>query len=91
MKFEGADVGKSEIRITGTCVVDTPNISGEAEVSIDDRIRAVGEFRVVGVRFVVDEKTGEVTRQQLVKPIDIQLCPFDPSDPSDDGILRARP
>lgn len=86
--FEGAAVESATVQITGTCTVDADN---DVLVSIDDRVRLVGEYRVVGVQFVVDPKTGDTVRKQVLKPIAIQLCPWDPNDPTDDGIVRARP
>jgi hypothetical protein len=71
--------------------IGNPLIPADIVISTDDRVRLVGEYRVVGVRHDVDDKTGEVIRIQILKPISIQLCPWDPSDPTDDGIVRARP
>jgi hypothetical protein len=86
--FEGAAVEGASIKISGNCPVESAD---DVLISIDDRVRLVGEYRVVGVNFKVDPKTGDTIREQLLKPISVQLCPWDPSDPTDDGIVRARP
>lgn len=86
--FEKAPVSRTEIKISGQCAVNTFD---EVEVSLDDRLRVVGEFRVVKVLHYVD-KAGEVVRQQVIAPIsDLELVPWDPADPTDDGIVRVRP
>lgn len=86
-KFEGAEVSATMIKISGKSEVES---SEDIVISTDDRVRLVGEYRVVRVNHFVDEKTGEVHREQVLKPISIQLCPWDPADPTDDGIVRAR-
>lgn len=85
--FEGAHVMSTQTKITGTVPVE----SGEdMVVSIDDRVRLVGEYRVVGVNFAVDPKTGDTIRVQMLKPIVVQPTPWDPANPHDDGVIRAR-
>jgi hypothetical protein len=86
--FEGAVVTTSTTKISGACPIDEAETKA---MSIDDRVRLVGEYRVVGVSFKVDTKTGDTVREHLLKPVQIELCAWDPSDPSDDGIIRARP
>lgn len=86
--FEKAPVSAAAIKISGTVSVDTYQ---DTIVSLDDRVRLVGEYRVVGVNFKVDEKTGETKREQILRPINLQLCPWDPADPNDQGIVKARP
>lgn len=86
--FEKAPVSRTEIKISGQCAVNTYD---EVEVSLDDRMRVVGEFRVVKVLHYVD-KAGAVVRQQVIAPItDLELVPWDPADPTDNGIVRVRP
>ena len=86
--FEKAPVSRTEIKISGQCAVNTFD---EVAVGLDDRLRVVGEFRVVKVLHYVD-KAGEVVRQQVIAPIsDLELVPWDPADPTDDGIVRVRP
>ncbi len=87
-KFEGAVVESTNTKIAGTAPIDADD---HLVLSIDDRVRMVGEYRVVGVRFSVDPKTGDTVREQILKPIELALCPWDPADPTDDGIVRARP
>jgi hypothetical protein len=86
--FERATVQATEIRISGQCSIDT---HGELTVSLDDLIRAVGVFRVVKINHFVN-KAGDVVRQQVLAPVeDLEVVPFDSSNPNDDGIVRARP
>lgn len=87
--FEKAPVTKTEIKISGACTVDTRD---EVTVSLDDRLRVCGEFRVTKVNHYVDPKTGDVIRQHVIAPIDdLELVPWNAADPNDDGIVRARP
>lgn len=86
--FEGAPVQETRMKISGRSDIEE---SDGIVISTDDRVRLVGEYRVTGVRHYVDEKTGNLVREQVLKPLNIQLCPWDPSDPSDSGIVRARP
>jgi hypothetical protein len=85
-RFEGRTVDAASIRIVGTMPTDElPPIT----VSVDDTVRLVGEYRVVGVRHYVDPKTGDLIREQVLKPLVLDTMPWDTSDPSDDGIIRA--
>lgn len=86
--FEGAPVQETRMKISGRSDIED---SDGIVISTDDRVRLVGEYRVTGVRHYVDEKTGNLVREQVLKPLSIQLCPWDPSDPQDNGIVRARP
>lgn len=87
-EFEKAKVSKTEIKISGACAVNTRD---ETMVSLDDRLRICGEFRVVKVNHYVD-KNGDVVRQQVIAPIDdLDLVPWNPMDPNDNGIVSARP
>ncbi len=86
--FEGASITSTSMKITGTVEVDAAE---DLVISLDDRVRLVGEYRVVGVTFKVDPKTGDTIREQILKPIEVQLCPWDPTDPTDNGIVKARP
>lgn len=86
--FEKANVTKTEIKISGACAIES---FGEITVGLDDRVRAVGEFRVAQVRHYVN-KEGDVVRQQILSPIgELVLSPWDSCDPNDDGIVRVRP
>jgi hypothetical protein len=87
LEFEKSQVATVVTKISGATSVD----SFDQVISIDDRIRVVGEFKVVGVDFSV-AKDGSIVRTQKVAPCgDLVLVPWDPSDPSDQGIVRARP
>lgn len=87
-QFEKANVTKTEIKVTGACGIET---FGEISVGLDDRLRAVGEFRVVKVMHYVN-KEGDVVRQHILAAIgELVLSPWDSTDPSDDGIVRVRP
>lgn len=86
--FEEAPVNRTEIKLAGATAVNT---NDGIEISLDDRIRVVGEFRVSKVTHYVDQKTGDVVRQQTIVAVnDLELTPFDPGDPNDDGIVRVR-
>ena len=87
-EFERAKVSSTEIKISGACSIET---HGELQVSLDDLVRAVGVFRVTKVNHFVN-KSGEVVRQQVLAPVeDLVVVPFDAANPTDDGIVRARP
>lgn len=85
-KFEGVPVDSAEITISGLT-----KLSGTTTpvIGVDDRVRLVGEFKCVGVRHQVD-KQGNLVRTQVLTAIDVEPCAWDPSDPTDDGVLRAR-
>ncbi len=85
--FEGQVVHGTEITIKGMAVVET---LGGVVVGIDDRIRLVGEMRCISVSHKPN-KDGELVRVMVLKPANLELAPWDPADPDDDGILRARP
>lgn len=86
-EFERAQVTTIVTKVSGATVIDDHG----QQVSLDDRIRVVGEFRVKSVMFDT-AKDGSVVRIQTVTPIgDLTLVPWDPKDPNDNGIVRARP
>ena len=86
--FEGLAVRETTVKLNGEGKVES--LAGLV-VSIDDRVRLVGEFKVIGVNHKVDNKTGEVIREMVFKASNLELAPWDPADPTDDGVLRARP
>lgn len=86
--FEGSAISSTTQKITGTCAVDGAE---DKVLMIDDRVRLVGDYRVVGVAFKVDPKSGDTVREHILKPVEVALCPWNPADPLDDGIARARP
>lgn len=86
-EFEKVQVTTIVTKVSGTTAVDA---FGEV-VCLDDRIRAVGEFKVIGINHIVN-KDGSVSRVQTVAPCgELSLVPWDPGDPRDMGIVRARP
>ena len=86
-KFEGLDVKETTVKLNGEGKVES--LAGLV-VSIHDRVRLVGEFTVVAVNHKVN-KDGEPVREMVFKASLLELAPWDPADPTDDGILRARP
>lgn len=88
-QFEGRHVESATMKLTGQVHVAHAE---DIVVSVDDVIRVVGEFRVVGVRHFVDPKTGKIIREQVIRAVDesIELTPWDPSNPDDDGVVRAQ-
>lgn len=79
-------------KVDGIAVTTTASKSAFDEVdtimSIDDQVQVMGRYRCVGVSHTIDEKTGTLIRVQTLKPERMDLMPFDPSDPDDDGVLR---
>lgn len=87
LEFEKTQVGATVTKVSGVTAVD----AFDEVISLDDRIRVVGEFRVVRINHVVG-KDGKVVREQVVAPCgDLTLVAWDPADPTDRGIVRARP
>lgn len=87
-EFEKTAVARVVTKVSGATAVDDFGQS----VSLDDIIRVVGEFKVVNVHFGIDPKDGSVVRTQIVKPTgELTLVPWNPADPNDNGIVRARP
>lgn len=85
--FEGRVVDAVRVKISGTAPVDEL----DEVLSVDDRVLMLAEYRVVGVRHVVDENTGNLVREHVIKPIRMDLHPWDSNDPNDRGIVRALP
>lgn len=84
--FEGRTVDSCVMRISGA----TPLAEVEDMlVSVDDRLRLIGEYKVVSIRHFVDPKTGDLVREQLLKPTLATPAPWNPDDPDDDGVIRA--
>lgn len=86
--FEGRPVDHAVVKMSGTAPLDD---LCDIPLSIDDCVQMISMFRVIGVDHKVDEKTGQLVRVQILKPVETALHPLDPSDPSDDGIIRAIP
>ena len=85
--FEGRVVDGVRVKISGSAPVDDL----DEVLSVDDRVLMLAEYRVVGVRHIVDEQTGNLIREHVIKPIRMDLHPWDASDPQDRGIVRAIP
>lgn len=83
--FEGKAVDGCIMRISGA----TPLEDADVVVSVNDRVRLVGEYRVVSIRHYIDA-TGGLIREQVLKPQVATLTPWNASDPNDDGVIRAR-
>lgn len=85
--FEGQQVDYSTVKVSGLSSLENVD---NVVISTDDRVRLVGEFKVTSVRHFVDGD-GKLVREQVLKPLVVTTCPWDPTDPTDDGIVRARP
>lgn len=86
--FEGHPVAGTTIRLQGALQSDDLS---DVVVSVDDVVQMISQFKVVGVNHKVDPKTGMIVREQVLKPMEAALCPIDPSNPDDDGVIRALP
>lgn len=84
--FEGHPVSATAVKVSGKLMTD--DLQGVV-LRHDDVVQVMTQYRVVGVHHDVDDKTGEITRVQIIKPIEMVLAPYDPSDPDDIGILRS--
>lgn len=84
--FEGRQVDSCIMRISGATPLAEVD---DMLVSVDDRIRLIGEYKVVSIRHFVDAKTGDLVREQLLKPQLATPAPWNPDDPNDDGVVRA--
>lgn len=85
LTFEGRVVEGTVTKIVGLTGLDDSN---GMVLHTDDRLRLVVEARVTGVNHAVD-KDGKLIRTHTVKVIVADPAPWDPSDPDDDGVLRA--
>ena len=83
--FEGRVVDACVTKISGLTGLED---SGGLVLHTDDRLRLVVEARVTGVNHSVD-KDGKLIRTHSVKVIVADPAPWDPTDPNDDGVLRA--
>lgn len=85
---EGHPVASTAVKITGKLI--TEDLQGIV-LRHDDVVQVMTQYRVVGVHHDVDDRTGEIVRTQLLRPIEMVLAPIDPADPDDIGIIRALP
>lgn len=86
--FEGRPVDSTLVKVTGAIPLDDLN---DTVLGVDDCVQMLSMFKVVAVHHQVDDKTGNLRRIQILKPIEMALQPIDPTDPGDDGIVRALP
>ncbi len=86
--FDGQTVQRYEVKISGVATLDDDEHNIPI-VSLDDRVRVVGGYRVTKVIHFYDDKTGEIVRQCTLSPMTAEICPWDPSNPDDDGVVRA--
>ena len=85
-QFEGEPVQAVQAKIAGLSTISTPDLP---VFTVDDRVRLIGEFKCIGVRHTRD-KNGNLVREQVITALEVDVCPFDPEDPSDDGVIRDR-
>lgn len=83
--FEGQAVEAVVMKISGTTPIEDGN---EVIVSVDDIVLLLGEYRVVAIRHYVDPD-GRLIREQVLKPMRASRHTWNPSDPDDDGVVRA--
>lgn len=84
--FEGKPVDRMEVKITG--VKGLSEAYDQVKVNIHDRVRLVVETRVKGISHYLD-KDNQLVRLQEVVATAVDLVPWDPQNPDDDGVLRA--
>lgn len=86
-RFEGAQVMLTQTKLAGTHTLD-----GEESLvlTMDDRVRLIGEYRVLKVTFETNSN-GDLVRVQTLKAMEVERCPYNPADVNDDGVWRARP
>jgi len=86
--FEGHPVEATVMKMSGAAPLDDLN---DTVIGVDDVVQMISQFRCIGVFHKVEEKTGALVRVQVLRPVEFALCPLDPSNPDDDGIIRAMP
>lgn len=84
-KFEGREVNGTQIRISGAMPLENLD---HLVLGVDDWVHLEGDYRVVSVRHYADPKTGDLIREQVLRPMKADIKPWDPTDPKDDGVLR---
>lgn len=83
-EFEGKPVAGTRLKITSAT-----NLECEDRVlHVDDIVRVEVDARVTSIGHDVNEKTGELVRYQTAKALDVQIVPFNPNDPDDNGVFR---
>lgn len=86
--FEGHPVDATAVKVKGTAPLDDLI---DVVLGVDDVVQMISQYRCVGVWHDVDEKSGLLIRVHALKPVEMALLPIDPTDPNDDGIIRALP
>lgn len=84
--FEGRVVDRTEIIIKG--LTELSEAYDGLKISLDDRVRLLVEARAAGVGHYVD-KEGQLVRSQTLRVNLADIVPWDPTDPDDDGVIRA--
>ncbi len=82
LQFQGLDVDTTLVKLSGSTNLDL----GGRKLKLDDILRVQAEVRVTSVNHVIQEKTGLVQRQYVLKVIEGEIVPFDDGS---DGHLAA--
>ena len=86
--FEGHPVEGTTVKMSGSVANEELT---DVVIGVDDVVQMVSQFRCIAVHHKVDPRTGLIIREQVLRPIEMALLPIDPSNPDDDGIIRALP
>jgi hypothetical protein len=84
--FEGRTVDRTEISIKGLTALS--EAYDGLKIGLDDRVRLVVETRAARVNHYVD-KDGQLVRSQELRVSVADIIPWDPTNPADDGVIRA--
>jgi hypothetical protein len=84
-QFEGHVVSASKVKVNGVTDIGIDSLA----LRVDDVVRLYVEARVTSVQHVVEEKSGDLVRSHVLKPLHAEVAKFDPTDPNDTGIVRA--
>lgn len=81
--FEGHPVHAAIVKMTGSVPLDYLD---DQVIGVDDTVQMISVLRCVSVRHEVDQKTGNLVRIQILRPMEMILHPFEQGQ--DDGILH---
>lgn len=84
--FEGRVVDRTEVAIKG--LTGLSDAYDGLRIGLDDRVRLVVETRASRVNHYVD-KEGQLVRSQELHVQLADIIPWDPTNPDDDGVIRA--
>lgn len=84
--FEGRVVDRTEVSIKG--LTGLSDAYEGLRIGLDDRVRLVVETRASKVNHYVD-KDGLLVRSQELRVALADIIPWDPTNPDDDGVIRA--